>query len=132
MKRKPFLLALSLLPIALAAGCTAKEEHISIQKYEHKTYQFIAYKQKIDMKDTEEAKEILRNAAWHEFIWTKEQPKADFIFYFNDDKKDGDIPVFYVWVDDETHVVELTRDQHKKHVQLNPNDSKTILRLLNE
>ncbi|WP_057912513.1 hypothetical protein [Peribacillus muralis] len=132
MKKKPFLLALGLLSIALVAGCSTKQEHISIQKLKNKTYQFEAYKQEIEAGGTEKAKEILKNAEWHQFVMEKDHPKADYIFYFNDDKSEGKIAVYYVWVNDDEHVIELTRDQHKKHVQLNRKDSTIILRLLNE
>ncbi|MGE6377581.1 hypothetical protein [Peribacillus muralis] len=132
MKKKTFILALSLLSILFMAGCTTKEEHISIQKLENKTYHFEAYKQEIETRDTEKAKEVLKNADWHEIVWDKDIPKADFIFYFNDDKSEGAIPVYYAWVNHDEHVIELTRDQHKKHVQLNRKESTPILKLLNE
>ncbi|KWW16950.1 hypothetical protein AS888_23490 [Peribacillus simplex] len=132
MKKKPFILALSLLLMVLVTGCSTKEEHISIQKLENKTYHFEAYKQEIETRDAEKAKGILKNADWREYVLEKDHPKADFIFYFNDDKNEGNIAVYYVWVNPDDHVTELTRDQHKKHVKLNRDDSKTILDLLNE
>ncbi|MCD1159766.1 hypothetical protein [Peribacillus frigoritolerans] len=49
MKRKPLLVGLCLLSITLASGCTTKQEHISVQKYEGKHYKFEAYKKKIEM-----------------------------------------------------------------------------------
>ncbi|MFE3976894.1 MULTISPECIES: hypothetical protein [unclassified Peribacillus] len=130
MKRKPFLLALSLLSITFTAGCTTKQEHISIQKYEGKNYKFEAYKEKIEIERTEKTKEIIKNADWDKYELEKGHPKADYIFYFNDDKDEGKIPVYYVWVNSEENSVELTRDKHSQFVQLNRKDSETLLRLL--
>ncbi|MGE7761158.1 hypothetical protein [Peribacillus sp. NPDC097895] len=130
MKRKSILLALFLLSISLTAGCSTKQEHISIQKYIGKTYIFEAYKEKIEVKRTEKTKEIIEKANWNEFKLEKGRPKADFIFYFNDDKNEGKIAVYYVWVNPDKHLVELTRDEHSLYVQLNRKDSETILRLL--
>ncbi|ASS93659.1 hypothetical protein [Peribacillus simplex] len=130
MKRKPFLVALSLISITLASGCTTKQEHISVQKYEGENYKFEAYKEKIEMGKTEKTKEIVKNADWEEFALEKDHPKADFIFYFNDEKSEGKIAVFYVWVNTDENIVELTKDEHSHYVQLNRKDSETILRLL--
>ncbi|MGG0410426.1 hypothetical protein [Peribacillus simplex] len=130
MKRKPLLVALSLISITLASGCTTKQEHISVQKYEGKHYKFEAYKEKIEMGKTEKTKEIVMNADWVEFALEKDRPKADFIFYFNDEKNDGKISVFYVWVNSDGKIVELTKDEHSQYVQLNRKDSEIILRLL--
>ncbi|MBO1000614.1 hypothetical protein IOC57_23075 [Bacillus sp. SD075] len=130
MKRKPFLVALSLISITLASGCTPKQEHISVQKYEGKHYKFEAYKEKIEMGKTKKAKEIVQNADWEQFALEKDHPKADFIFYFNDEKSEGKIAVFYVWVNTDENIVELTKDQHSQYVELNRKDSATILRLL--
>ncbi|MCM3674975.1 MULTISPECIES: hypothetical protein [Peribacillus] len=130
MKRKPFLVALSLISITLASGCTTKQEHISIQKYEGKNYKFEAYKEKIEIERTERTKEIVKNADWEKFALEKGHPKADFIFYFNDEKSEGKMAVFYVWVNTDENIVELTKDEHSQYVQLNRKDSETILRLL--
>ncbi|MES1039603.1 MULTISPECIES: hypothetical protein [Peribacillus] len=130
MKRKPLLVALSLLSITLASGCTTKQEHISVQKYEGKNYKFEAYKEKIEMGKTEKTKEIVRNADWEEFALAEDHPKADFIFYFNDEKSEGKIAVYYVWVNTDENIVELTKDEHSEYVQLNRKDSQTILKLL--
>ncbi|WHY57773.1 hypothetical protein [Peribacillus simplex] len=130
MKRKPLLVALCLSSITLASGCTAKQEHISLQKYEGTNYKFEAYKQKIEMGKTEKTKEIVKNADWEEITLEKDHPKADFIFYFNDEKSEGKIAVYYVWVNPEENIVELTKDEHSQYVQLNRKDSETILRLL--
>lgn len=131
MKRKPLLVALCLLSITLASGCTTKQEHISVQKYEGKNYKFEAYKEKIEMGKTEKTKEIVKNADWEEFAVDKDHPKADFIFYFNDEKNEGEISVYYAWVNTDENIVELTKDEHSQYVQLNRKDSEIILRLLN-
>ncbi|MDP1418294.1 hypothetical protein Q8G35_07705 [Peribacillus simplex] len=130
MKRKLFLLALSLLAITLTAGCTTKQEHISIQKFEGKNYKFEAYKEKIEIKRTEKTKEIVKNADWEEFALEKDHSKADFIFYFNDEKSEGKIAVYYVWVNTDENIVELTKDEHSQYVQLNRKDSEILLTLL--
>jgi hypothetical protein len=131
MKRKQLLVALSLLSITLASGCTTKQEHISVQKYEGKHYKFEAYKEKIELGKTEKTKEIIKNADWEEFALEKDHPKADFIFYFNDQKNEGEISVYYAWVNTDENIVELTKDEHSQYVQLNRKDSEIILRLLN-
>ena len=131
MKRKPLLVGICLLSITLASGCTIKQEHISIQKYEGKHSKFEAYKEKIEMGKTEKTKEIVNNAAWEEFALEKDHPKADFIFYFNDEKNEGRISVYYAWVNTDENIVELTKDEHSQYVQLNRKDSEIILRLLN-
>ncbi|MDM5310496.1 hypothetical protein [Peribacillus frigoritolerans] len=131
MKRKPLLVGLCLLSITLASGCTTKQEHISVQKYEGKHYKFEAYKEKIEMAKTEKTKEIVKNADWEEFALEKDHSKADFIFYFNDEKNEGGISVYYAWVNTDENIVELTKDEHSQYVQLNRKDSKIILRLLN-
>ncbi|WP_144550759.1 hypothetical protein [Peribacillus simplex] len=130
MKRKQLLVALGLLSITLASGCTTKQEHISVQKYEGKNYKFEAYKEKIEMGKTEKTKEIVKNAEWEQFALEKDHPKADFIFYFNDEKSEGKIAVYYVWVNTDENIVELTKDEHSQYAQLNKKDSETILRLL--
>ncbi|MBR8645652.1 hypothetical protein KEH51_21505 [[Brevibacterium] frigoritolerans] len=56
MKRKPLLVGLCLLSITLASGCTTKQEHISVQKYEGKHYKFEAYKEKVELGKTEKPK----------------------------------------------------------------------------
>ena len=132
MKRKQLLVALSLLSITLASGCTTKQEHISVQKYEGKHYKFEAYKEKIEMGKTEKTKEIVRNADWEEFALEKDHPEADFIFYFNDEKNEGRLTVYNVWVNPDGKIVELTKDEHSKYVQLNRKDSKILLRLLHK
>lgn len=132
MKRKLLLVALSLLSITLASGCTTKQEHISVQKYEGKNYKFEAYKEKIEMGKTEKTKEIVRNADWEKFALAEDHPKADFIFYFNDEKSEGKIAVYYVWVNTDENIVELTKDEHSQYVQLNRKDSETILKLLHK
>ncbi|MGG4198923.1 hypothetical protein [Peribacillus frigoritolerans] len=131
MKRKPLLVGLCLLSITLASGCTTKQEHISVQKYEGKHYKFEAYKEKIELGKTEKTKEIIKNADWEEFALEKDHPKADFIFYFNDQKNEGEISVYYAWVNTDEKIVELTKDEHSQYVQLNRKDSEIILRLLN-
>jgi len=131
MKRKQLLVALGLLSITLASGCTTKQEHISVQKYEGKNYKFEAYKEKIEMGKTEKTKEIVKNADWEQFALEKDHPKADFIFYFNDQKNEGEISVYYAWVNTDENIVELTKDEHSQYVQLNRKDSEIILRLLN-
>jgi hypothetical protein len=130
MKRKSLLVGLCLLSITLASGCTPKKEHMTVQKYEGKHYKFEAYKEKIEMGKTEKTKEIVKNADWEEFALEKDHPKADFIFYFNDEKKEGEISVYYVWVNTDENIVELTKDEHSQYVQLNRKDSEIILRLL--
>ncbi|MGE7183379.1 hypothetical protein ACQKKK_05090 [Peribacillus sp. NPDC006672] len=130
MKRKPLLVALSLLSITLASGCTTKQEHISVQKSEGKNYKFEAYKEKIEIERTEKIKEIMKNADWDKYELEKGHPKADYIFYFNDDKNEGKIAVYYVWVNSEENSVELTRNKHSQFVQLNRKDSEILLRLL--
>ena len=131
MKRKHLLVALSLLSITLVSGCSTKQEHISVQKYEGEHYKFELYKEKIEMGKTEKTKEIVKNADWEEFALEKDLPKADFIFYFNDDEKiEGKIPVYYVWVNPDENIVELTKDKHSQYVQLNRKESNIILRLL--
>lgn len=131
MKRKAPLVGLCLLSITLASGCTTKQEHISVQKYEGKHYKFEAYKEKIELGRTEKTKEIIKNADWEEFALAKDHPKADFIFYFNDQKNEGEISVYYAWVNTDENIVELTKDEHSQYVQLNRKDSEIILRLLN-
>ncbi|MEK4068321.1 hypothetical protein [Peribacillus sp. FSL R5-0717] len=131
MKRKPLLVGLCLLSITLASGCTTKQEHISVQKYEGKHYKFEAYKEKIELGKTEKTKEIIKNSDWEEFALEKDHPKADFIFYFNDQKNEGEISVYYAWVNTDENIVELTKDEHSQYVQLNRKDSEIILRLLN-
>lgn len=131
MKRKAPLVGLCLISITLASGCTTKQEHISVQKYEGKHYKFEAYKEKIELGKTEKTKEIIKNADWEEFALEKDHPKADFIFYFNDQKKEGGISVYYAWVNTDENIVELTKDEHSQYVQLNSKDSEIILRLLN-
>ncbi|MGG4265019.1 hypothetical protein [Peribacillus simplex] len=130
MKRKLLLVALSLLSITLASGCTTKQEHISVQKNEGKSYKFEAYKEKIEIKRTKKIKEIIKNADWNKYELEKGHPKADYIFYFNDDKNEGKIAVYYVWVNSEENNVELTRDKHSQFAQLNRKDSEILLRLL--
>ncbi|MGE7904170.1 hypothetical protein ACQKNS_07170 [Peribacillus sp. NPDC094092] len=130
MKRKQLLVALGLLSITLASGCTTKQEHISVQTYEGKNYKFEAYKEKIEMGKTEKTKEIVKNADWEDFALEKDHPKADFIFYFNDEKSERKIAVYYVWVNTDENIVELTKDEHSQYVQLNRKDSETILRFL--
>ncbi|WP_411739639.1 hypothetical protein [Peribacillus sp. S4] len=131
MKRKAPLVGLCLIAITLASGCTTKQEHISVQKYEGKHYKFEAYKEKIELGKTEKTKEIIKNADWEEFALEKDHPKADFIFYFNDEKNEGEISVYYAWVNTDENSVELTKDEHSQYVQLNRKDSEIILRLLN-
>jgi hypothetical protein len=131
MKRKAPLVVLCLISITLASGCTTKQEHISVQKYEGKHYKFEAYKEKIELGKTEKTKEIIKNADWEEFALEKDHPKADFIFYFNDQKNEGEISVYYAWVNTDEDIVELTKDEHSQYVQLNRKDSEIILRLLN-
>ncbi|MBT2602116.1 hypothetical protein J7E55_03450 [Bacillus sp. ISL-53] len=131
MKRKASLVGLCLISITLASGCTTKQEHISVQKYEGKHYKFEAYKEKIELGKTEKTKEIIKNANWEEFALEKDHPKADFIFYFNDQKNEGGISVYYAWVNTDENIVELTKDEHSQYVQLNKKDSEIILRLLN-
>ncbi|MCY8938568.1 hypothetical protein [Peribacillus frigoritolerans] len=131
MKRKAPLVGLCLIAITLASGCTTKQEHISVQKYEGKHYKFEAYKEKIELGKTEKTKEIIKNADWEEFALEKDHPKADFIFYFNDEKNEGEISVYYAWVNTDKNIVELTKDEHSQYVQLNRKDSEIILRLLN-
>ncbi|MEX6700920.1 hypothetical protein ABS315_15055 [Peribacillus frigoritolerans] len=131
MKRKAPLVGLCLIAITLASGCTTKQEHISVQKYEGKHYKFEAYKEKIELGKTEKTKEIIKNADWEEFALEKDHPKADFIFYFNDQKNEGEISVYYAWVNTDENIVELTKDEHSQYVQLNRKDSEIILRLLN-
>ncbi|MFJ5751466.1 hypothetical protein ACQKOM_15345 [Peribacillus frigoritolerans] len=131
MKRKAPLVGLCLISITLASGCTTKQEHISVQKYEGKHYKFEAYKEKIELGKTEKTKEIIKNADWEEFALEKDHPKADFIFYFNDEKNEGEISVYYAWVNTDENSVELTKDEHSQYVQLNRKDSEIILRLLN-
>ncbi|PRS40301.1 hypothetical protein C6W19_06355 [Bacillus sp. RJGP41] len=131
MKRKAPLVGLCLISITLASGCTTKQEHISVQKYEGKHYKFGAYKEKIELGKTEKTKEIIKNADWEEFALEKDHPKADFIFYFNDQKNEGEISVYYAWVNTDENIVELTKDEHSQYVQLNRKDSEIILRLLN-
>ena len=131
MKRKAPLVGLCLISITLASGCTTKQEHISVQKYEGKHYKFEAYKEKIELGKTEKTKEIIKNADWEEFALEKDHPKADFIFYFNDQKNEGEISVYYAWVNTDENIVELTKDEHSQYVQLNSKDSEIILRLLN-
>ncbi|QNK50643.1 hypothetical protein H7F28_10910 [Brevibacterium sp. PAMC23299] len=131
MKRKAPLVGLCLIAITLASGCTTKQEHISVQKYEGKHYKFEAYKEKIELGKTEKTKEIIKNADWEEFALEKDHPKADFIFYFNDEKNEGEISVYYAWVNTDKNIVELTKDENSQYVQLNRKDSEIILRLLN-
>ncbi|MGE7648959.1 hypothetical protein ACQKM1_14385 [Peribacillus frigoritolerans] len=131
MKRKAPLVGLCLISITLASGCTTKQEHISVQKYEGKHYKFEAYKEKIELWKTKKTKEIIKNADWEEFALEKDHPKADFIFYFNDEKNEGEISVYYAWVNTDENIVELTKDEHSQYVQLNRKDSEIILRLLN-
>ncbi|PHD72955.1 hypothetical protein COF64_19435 [Bacillus sp. AFS043905] len=131
MKRKAPLVGLCLISITLASGCTTKQEHISVQKYEGKHYKFEAYKEKIELGKTEKTKEIIKNADWEEFALEKDHPKADFIFYFNEQKNEGEISVYYAWVNTDENIVELTKDEHSQYVQLNRKDSEIILRLLN-
>lgn len=80
----------------------------------------------------QKTKEIVKNADWEEFALEKDPPKADFIFYFNDEKSEGKIAVYYVWVNTDENIVELTKDEHSQYAQLNRKDSETILRLLHE
>ncbi|MGE7594413.1 hypothetical protein ACQKMY_14590 [Peribacillus frigoritolerans] len=131
MKRNAPLVGLCLISITLASGCTTKQEHISVQKYEGKHYKFEAYKEKIELWKTKKTKEIIKNADWEEFALEKDHPKADFIFYFNDEKNEGEISVYYAWVNTDENIVELTKDEHSQYVQLNRKDSEIILRLLN-
>jgi hypothetical protein len=62
----------------------------------------------------------------------EDHPEADFIFYFNDEKNEGRLTVYNVWVNPDGKIVELTKDEHSKYVQLNRKDSKILLRLLHK
>ena len=86
MKWRLFLLALFIVSLALTVGCSNKQEHISIQKHEGKIYKFEAYKESIEIEKTIKTKEILKNINWENYKMEKDHPKADYIFYFNDEK----------------------------------------------
>ena len=82
------------------------------------------------MKKTVKPKEILEKAKWEENPMGKDDPKADFIFYFNDRNLGEEIPVYFVWVNSDEHALEVTKDDQNKYVQLNEEDSAVILDLL--
>ncbi|MGE7601936.1 hypothetical protein ACQKL5_05435 [Peribacillus sp. NPDC097675] len=125
------LFALCLVSLTFASGCADKEEEISIQKrIGEETYRYEAYKENIKMKRTEKPKEILGNAEWKENPMKEDDPKADFIFYFNDRNLGDRIPVYYVWVNAGKSTLEVTKDEQDKYVQLSKEDSAVILDLL--
>ncbi|MGE7767970.1 hypothetical protein [Peribacillus sp. NPDC096540] len=129
MKWRLFLLALFIVSLMLT-GCSNKQEHISIQKREGKNYKFEAYKESIEIEKTIKTKEILKNVNWENFKMDKDRPKADYIFYFNDEKNEDKIEVYYVWVISGGNILELTRDKQSKYVQLNKADSEIVLNLI--
>ncbi|MFJ7745615.1 hypothetical protein [Peribacillus sp. NPDC097295] len=131
MKWRLSLFALCLVSLTFVSGCSDTEERISIQKrIDKETYRFEAYKENIKMKSTEKPKEILGNAEWKENPMKEDDPKADFIFYFNDRNLGDRIPVYFVWVNAGESTLEVTKDDQNKYVQLNEEDSAVILDLL--
>ena len=131
MKWRLSLFALCLVSLTFASGCSDKEERISIQKRMGKEiYRFEAYKENIEMKKTVKPKEILKNVTWEENPMDKDDPKADFILYFNDRNLGDRIPVYFVWVNAGESTLEVTKDDQNKYVQLSEEDSAVILELL--
>ncbi|MFE0506963.1 hypothetical protein ACWF7H_21790 [Peribacillus butanolivorans] len=130
MKWRLFLRALFIVSLALTVGCSNKQEHISIQKREGKIYKFEAYKESIEIEKTIKTKEILKNINWENSKMEKDRPKADYIFYFNDEKNEDKIVVYYVWVISGENILKLTKGKHNKYVQLNKADSEIVLNLI--
>lgn len=131
MKWRLFVLAFCLVSLTFASGCSDKEEHISIQKRMGKEmYRFEAYKESIEMKRTKKPKEILENAKWEENPMEEDDPKADFIFYFNDRNIGDKIEVYFIWVNAGESTLEVTKDDQNKYVHLSEEDSAVILELL--
>ena len=129
ISKKHLLFIFCCMILATAAGCSGNEERISIQKRVSKSnYKFEAYKENVKQEKTAKLKALLNQDDWQDHQQDGDK-EPTYIFYFNDEKEEGKIPVYDVWLNRDSETAELARN-HSEYMSLNEQETTILLKVI--
>ena len=112
--------------IFLLSYCGRDENKLTVQEKlkGSKKYHYIAYKEKINEKDAKAIKKELQNGDWKKSKIKLKKNPSDYIFYFNEDREDGAVNVYHLWM--KVDPLRVTVYSEKKEMKLEGKEAKQL------
>ena len=88
-------------------------------------YQYIAYKEKIDEEKATAIKSEIQNGDWKKSKIKLKKNPSDYIFYFNEDREDGAVDVYHLWL--KVDPLRVTVYSEKQEMKLEGEEAKQLV-----